>query len=100
MSNTFTPMNWKMKHGHKGLLNVHNFKTKPPYDKWSIYHMIEVYMYKRQLLCQKKNDESSTVSQSFLEKAQWNKVKTERSTTIYEWQKIMNKDAPLNVRNF
>ena len=24
------------KHEHKALLNVHNFKTKPPFDKWSI----------------------------------------------------------------
>ena len=29
-----------------------------------------------------------------------NLVKIERSATIYELQKIMNKEAPLNVRNF
>ena len=29
-----------------------------------------------------------------------NEVKTERSTTIHELQKIMDKEAPLNVCNF
>ena len=26
----------------EGSCNIHNFKTKPPFDKWSIYHMIEL----------------------------------------------------------
>ena len=37
---------------------------------------------------------------AFQKSSDGNKVKTERSTTIHEWQKIMDKEAPLNVRNF
>ena len=63
---------------------------------YGVYHMVEVY--KIQLLW--KNDESSAVCRSFSEKPRGNLVKTERSTTIYKLQNIINKEAPLNFRNF
>ena len=46
-----------------------------------------------------ENDEGSTVCWSFSEKPR-RKLSQNRKTTIHELQKIMDKEAPLNVRNF
>ena len=60
-----------------------SLKTKSPFDKWSIPR------------------DRGLQNTPFVEKMMRAPpcVKTE-STTIYELQKIMNKGAPLNVRNF
>ena len=70
MSNTLNPMKWKRSMNIKALLNVHNFKTKPPFDKWSI-------PYDRGIKTTgfvEKNDESSAVCRSFSEKPRRNYV--------------------------
>ena len=64
----------------KALLNVQNFKTKSPFDKWSI-------LYDRGLqntaFC-RKNNEISAVCQSFSE------VLTETKSKQKEVQRFMN----------
>ena len=79
----------------QALLNVHNFKTKPPFDKWSM-------PYDRALqntAFVKKMMTAPPCVGAFQKSPNGNEVKTERST-IHELQKIMDKEAPLNVRNF
>ena len=80
----------------QALLNVHNFKTKPSFHKWSIPYdrglqntaFVETMMRAPQCVG------------AFQKSPDGNEVKTERSTTIHELQKIIDKEAPLNVRNF
>ena len=89
MSNTLKPMNWKRSMNIKALLNVHNFKTKTPFDKWSI-------SYDRGLqntAFVEKMMRALPYVGAFQKSPDGNQVKTERSTTIHELQKIMDKEA-------
>ena len=80
----------------KALLNVHNFKTKPPFDKWSIPYDSGL----QNTAFMEKMMRAPPCVGSFQKSPYGNQVKTERSTTIHELQKIMDKEALLNARNF
>ena len=65
------------------LLNVHNFKTKPPFDKWSI-----PYERGLQNIASFVENESSAVCRSFSEKPWWKLSQNRKKYNIYELQKI------------
>ena len=83
MSNTLKPMNWKKRINIKAPLNVHKFKTKSPFDKWSIP-------------CDR-----GLQNTPFVEKMmRAPHVSKQKVQQFMNCKKIMNKGAPLNVRNF